>query len=197
MKNIVKGLIVAGLGLALLARPASAQKPGVELGVQLVGASMTNWDGANNNITAFNVGGASFGGAGVGAGSAVTGAFYVNNMIAIEPGLGFGYAKQEGASNSVSVLNLQVGVPIYLKRGWGKAGGLFVEPFAGMNRLSSGGTSSSQNHFGANVGTKIKMMDCFFWRAQVGVDMGLKNTTDGIPKYTAFGGSFGLSVYLH
>ena len=88
-------------------------------------------------------------------------------------------------------------MPIYLKKGWGKAGGLFVAPFGGTNRLSAGGSSSSQNHFGANVGTKMKLSDNVFWRVQAGLDMGLENTGDGIPKSTSFGGAFGLSVYLH
>ena len=196
MKGIAKGLIAVGLGLALIAKPASAQKPGVELGVGLVGVSMINPEGSGNNLTVFNVGSATFGGIGLGAGSNVSAAFYLNDMIAIEPALGYGYGKAEGASNSTNILSLQVGVPIYLKRGWGKDGGLFVTPFVGMNRLSSGGTSSSQNHFGANVGTKLKITSNVFWRLQAGLDMGLKNTTDGIPKSTSFGAGFGLNVYL-
>ena len=196
MKGIAKGLIAVGLGLALLAKPASAQKPGVELGVQLVGVSMIDPSGSGNNLTTFNIGGATFGGAGFGGGSLVTGAFYVSDMIAIEPGVAFGYVKPEGSSNSFDILNLQVGVPIYLKRGYGKDGGLFVDPFFGMNRVSSGGTSSTQNHFGANVGTKLKLSSNVFWRLQAGIDMGLENKTDGIPKTTSFGGAFGLSVYL-
>ena len=51
MKGIAKGLIAAGLGLALIAKPASAQKPGVELGVNLVGISMINPSGSGNNVT--------------------------------------------------------------------------------------------------------------------------------------------------
>ena len=196
MKGIAKGLIAVGLGLALLAKPASAQKPGVELGVQLASFSVVNPDGSNNNFTAFNVGAASFSGLGFGGGSLVTGAFYVNDMIAIEPGVGFSYMKPEGSSNSINLWNLQLGVPIYFKRGYGKDGGLFVTPFFGMNRASSGGTSSTQNHFGANVGTKLKLSSNVFWRLQAGVDMGLENKTDGIPKSTSFGGAFGLSVYL-
>ena len=65
-----------------------------------------------------------------------------------------------------------------------------------MNKLSGGG-SVSQNHFGANVGTKLKLSDNVFWRVQGGLDMGMENTGDFIPKYTAFGGAFGLNVYLH
>ena len=85
---------------------------------------------------------------------------------------------------------------MYFKRGWGKDGGLFVTPFFGMNRLSAGGSSVSQNHFGANVGTKLKISSNLFWRLQAGLDMGLKNTGDGIPKSTSFGAGFGLNVYL-
>ena len=196
IKGIMKGAVVAGLGLALVAKPAHAQKPGVELGVNLVGISMINPQGSGNNLTVFNVGSATFGGIGLGAGSGISGAFYVNDMIAIEPQLGYGYGKAEGSSNSTNILGIQVGVPIYLKRGWGKAGGLFIDPFFGMNRLSSGGSSSSQNHFGANVGTKLKLSSNVFWRVQAGLDMGMENKTDGIPKSTSIGAGFGLSVYL-
>jgi outer membrane protein with beta-barrel domain len=195
MKGIVKGLVVAGLGLALTASVVAAQKPGVELGVTLAGFSMISPDGGDK-ITVFNVGSASFGGVSLSPGSGVTAAFYLNEMIAIEPQLGFGYAKDEGASDGTSILGLQVGVPIYLKKEWGKGGGLFITPFLGMTKISSGGTSSSQNHFGANVGTKLRISDNVFWRIQAGVDMGMENSDDGIPKTTSFGGAFGLNVYL-
>lgn len=186
MKTIIKGSILAAFALAFVAGHAAAQKPRAEIGVQLVTLNLSNPDGSNNNSTNF----------GFGHGSA-SAAFYLNDMIALEPTVLYAYTKDEGASNATTALGLQLGLPIYLKRGWGKAGGIFVAPFIGMNRLSSGGASATQNHFGADVGTKIKVMDCLFWRGQVGVDMGLKNTTDGIPKYTDFNASFGLSVYLH
>lgn len=196
MKGIAKGLVAVGLGLALFANTASAQKPGVELGVGLAGFSLINPDGSNNNLTIFSLGTASEGGVGVSAGSGLTAAFYLSDMIAIEPGLGYVHAKSEGATDATTILSFQVGVPIYLNKGWGKAGGLFVTPFVGINHLSQGGTSTSQNHFGANVGTKMKITDNVFWRVQAGLDMGLENTSDGIPKSTSFGAAFGLNVYL-
>lgn len=186
MKNIVKGLILAALALALLAKPAMAQKPKVEFGTQFVSLNLSNPDGSGNNSTNF----------GFGHGN-VSAAFYLNEMIALEPTILYAYTKNEGASNATTALGLNLAVPIYLKRGFGREGGLFVAPYVGYMRLSTGGASASQNLFGANVGTKIKIMDCLFWRAQVGAEMGLENKTDGIPKYTDLNASFGLSVYLH
>ena len=61
MKGIVKGLAAAGLGLVLVTSVAHAQKPGVELGVGLVGFSAINPDGDNNNITVMNIGTGAFG----------------------------------------------------------------------------------------------------------------------------------------
>jgi hypothetical protein len=173
----------------------------VELGVGLAGFSMNNPDGGNNNLTIFGLGTAFQSGLGVSSGSGVTAAFYLNEMIAIEPGFGFLHAKSEGATDATTFLSFQVGVPIYLKKGWGKAGGLFVTPYVGMNRASSSGTTSTQNHFGANVGTKMKISDNLFWRVQVGYDMGLKSKTPAdpefVPKSTSFGAAFGLNLYLH
>ena len=186
MKGIAKGLIAVGLGLALFARTASAQKPGVEFGFQMVGLNLSNPDGSGNNSTNFGLGNGN-----------VSAAWYVNEMIAIEPTLVYAYSKDEGASDANSGLGLQVAVPIYLNKGWGKAGGFFVAPFVGLNHVSSGGSGASQMHFGADVGTKIKITDMLFWRVQAGFDMGQDKATDGLPKYTDINAGFGLSVYLH
>ena len=195
MKGIVKGLAAAGLGLALIANTAHAQKPGVELGINLVGFSSISPDGGDN-LTVMNIGTASFGGIGLSSGAGVTAAWYLSEMIAIEPQLGWGRAKQENVDDATSILNIGVGVPIYLKKGWGKAGGFFVTPFVGMTKISSGGSDQSQTHFGANVGTKLRISDNLFWRGSVGVDLGQENTDDGIPKTTAFGLQFGLTAFL-
>jgi hypothetical protein len=197
MKGIVKGLVAVGLGLAFVAKPVSAQKPGVEFGLQLAGFSAINPDGADNNTTAFNLAGANASGVGITTSSGVTAAFYLTDMIAIEPGLGYGHIKQDPSTDATSIMNLSIGVPIYLKKGWGKAGGIFVTPYVGMTKISAGGSSTSQNHFGANVGTKMNLAGNFFWRVQVGYDMGMENTGDGIPKSTAFGAALGINYYLH
>ena len=195
MKGIVKGLAAAGLGLALVANTAHAQKPGVELGVNLLGFASINPDGDDNNATVMNIGTASLGGAAPSTGSAVTAAWYLNEMIAIEPALGWGRLKLEADDDATTFMSIGVGVPIYLKKGWGKAGGLFVTPFVGIFRMSAGGADAvSQTHLGANVGTKMRITDNVFWRAQVGFDMGQEN--DDFAKSTTMGGQFGLNVYL-
>lgn len=197
IKGMLKGLVLGALALALVAKPASAQKPGVELGMNLVGFAAYNPDGSGNNVTVFNLGTASFGGVGLTTGSNLTAGFYLSDMIAIEPGLGYGYGKAEGSSDATTLLSLQVAVPIYLRKGWGKAGGLFVSPYVGMSKISQSGSSQSQNHFGANVGTKMRLADNFFWRVQAGFDMGMENTDDGVPKSTTIGASLGINYYLH
>jgi len=195
-KSFLKGLALAGLGLALVANTAAAQKPGVELGINLVGFSMINPEGDDNNLTAFNVGTASFGGLALTSGSGVTAAFYLTEMIAIEPAVGYGMMKAEGADDATSILSLGIGVPIYLKKGWGKAGGFFVTPLIGINSISSGGESSSQLHFGASAGTKLEISENLFWRVAANFDMGQENEDDGIPKTTTFGLQFGLTAFL-
>ena len=184
MKGIVKGLAAAGLGLAMVANTANAQKPGPELGIQFVGFDMLNPDGDNNNTTNF----------GLGSGN-VTVAFYINEMIAIEPGLTYGMTSYEADGvDATSSMGLQVAVPIYLKKGWGKAGGFFIAPHLGMFRLDPGaGDAVSQNHWGVSVGTKMKISDDLYWRIQATWDNGLEN--DDFGKYTDIGLSGGLSLY--
>lgn len=190
-KGIAKGLVAVGLGLAIVAAPLSAQKPGPEFGIQFVGFQMNNPDGDNNNSTDF----------GLGSGD-VSVAFYLTEMIAIEPTLVYGMSKPEGGGDAASAMGFQVAVPIYFSRGWGKAGGLFVAPHIGLNRFDGGpGDAISQTHFGASLGTKLKVSDQIFWRVQGGFDMGMEKGNlgdlDFVPKYTDIGASFGLSVYLH
>lgn len=187
MKGIVKGLALAGLGLAFAANTAHAQKPGPEFGIQFVGVSSTSPDGGDA-ITTIGLGN-----------SDISVAFYMNEMIAIEPTLTF--SRVSSGDVSASALGLQVAVPIYLKKDWGKGGGLFIAPHAGINRLSAddGVTSGSgsQLHFGANLGTKIRVSDNIFWRAQAGIDLGQESTGGDITfgSYTMFGGSFGITAY--
>jgi hypothetical protein len=196
-KSFLKGLALAGLGLALVSTRAQAQKPGVELGINFIGFSAINPDGDDNNISAFNIGTASFGGQSLTSGSGVTAAFYLTEMIAIEPRVGFGSAKAEGADDGVSILSLGVGVPIYLKKGWGKAGGIFVTPFVGYSSISSGGESAGAMHFGADAGFKGPISENIFWRGAVGFDMGQENEDDGIPKMTTIGLQLGITAYLN
>ena len=197
-KSILKGLALAGLGLALVSNRAFAQKPGVELGINFIGFSAINPDGDDNNVSAFNIGTASFGGQSLTSGSGVTAAFYLTEMIAIEPRIGFGSAKLEGADDATSILSLGVGVPIYLKKSWGKAGGVFVTPFLGYNSISSGGSSGGAMHFGADLGFKGPITEGVFWRGAVGFDMGQENTDADIPlpKMTTIGLQFGITAYL-
>src|ERR1041385_554039 len=195
IKGIAQGLMLGGLGLALVATPAHAQKPGIELGVNLASFASIDPDGGTK-ITGFNIGTASFGGVAPTSSPGISAAWYLSDMIAIEPQLGFGRIKPDG-SDATSFFNIQVGVSIYLKRGWGKAGGFFVDPYVGMFKASSGSTSQSQTHFGANVGTKMKLggSDKVFWRAQIGYDLGQENTSDNVPKINTLSAGLGLSVY--
>lgn len=183
IKGMLKGFVAAGLAVALTASVAQAQKPAPEFGMQFIGLEMVNPDGPDNNETNF----------GLGAGN-VSVAFYLQEGIAIEPTLLFGYQKLEGVDDANSSLGLKVAVPIYLAKDWGKGGGLFVAPHVGVNRMSSGGNSASQNFVGANVGTKMEISDNLFWRMQAGFDMHLEN--DDFGSATVIGASFGLSVYL-
>ena len=196
MKGIVKGLVAAGLGLALIANVAAAQKPGLEFGTQLATFVSVKPDGGNS-LSIFGLGaGWAMAQAPLGAPANVSVAYYLNEQIAIEPVLIFAHFKPEG-SDATDLFGLTVSVPIYLKKGWGKAGGLFIAPSVGMGRLSSGGSSSSQNHFGVAAGTKLKVSDNIFWRIQGNFESGMENSDDAIPSYTSFGASFGLSAYLH
>ena len=185
MKGIVKGLALAGLGLAFAANTAHAQKPGPEFGIQFVGFDMNNPDGDNNNTTNF----------GLGSGD-VTVAFYINEMIAIEPGLTYGMTSFEGGGDSQSELGLNVAVPIYLKKGWGKAGGFFIAPELGIDRVDPGaGDAVTAKHWGVLVGTKMKISDDLYWRVQAFWVNQLEDTDNAIPKMTDIGLSGGISLY--
>jgi hypothetical protein len=193
IKNVLKGLTLAGLGLAFVANTAHAQKPGVELGLNLGGFSMISPDGGDK-ITVMSLGSANFGGVSFSAAPGATAAWYLNEMIAIEPSIGFGRMSVDDGSDATTIMTIGVGVPIYLKKGWGRDGGLFVTPFIGTGRISSGGETISQTHLGANVGTKLKISDNVFWRIHAGVDMGQEN--DDFVATTAIGGGVGINVYL-
>jgi hypothetical protein len=184
MKGIVKGLALAGLGLAFAANTAHAQKPGPEFGVQFAFLDLNNPDGSGNNSTNFGLGNGD-----------VTVAFYINEMIAIEPGLTFNYSSPEtgDASNS---LGLDVAVPIYLKKGWGKAGGFFIAPLVGINRVDGGaGDAVTAKHWGVGVGTKMKINDGLYWRVQAFWVNQLEDTDNLIPKMSDIGISGGISLY--
>lgn len=190
MKGIVKGLAAAGLGLALVANTAHAQKPGPEFGIQFVSFDMMNQDGDNNNTTNF----------GLGSGN-VTVAFYINEMIAIEPSLQYGMTSFEvDGADATSTLAFTVGVPIYLKKGWGKAGGFFVEPAVGITRFDPGaGDAISQNLVAVAVGTKLRITDDLYWRIQAFyanyLESGDVGDPDYAPQVTDIGLSGGISLY--
>ena len=190
MKGIVKGLALAGLGLAFAANTAHAQKPGPEFGIQFVGLDLNNPDGSDNNSTNFGFGNGD-----------VSVAFYLNEMIAIEPSLTYAMQSYEASgADATSQLGLRVGVPIYLKKGWGKAGGFFIEPFVGINREDPGAADAlSQTHIGVAVGTKLKITDDLYWRIQAFYDNGLESGNVGDPdfvaKQTDMGISGGISLY--
>ena len=183
-KGILKGLVVAGLGLALVANTAQAQKPGPEIGVQFIGLNMGNPDGDDNNSTSF----------GFGSGD-LSVAFYLTPMIALEPMLTFGYSSPE-TGDAQSAWGLTLGVPIYLKKGFGREGGFFVEPFFGMESNDGGaGDAVSQTHLGVALGTKLKISDDFFWRIQAYYKNTMENEDDFLPQQTDIGLSGGLSMY--
>lgn len=190
MKGIVKGLALAGLGLAFAANTAHAQKPGPEFGIQFVGFNMNNPDGSDNNTTSF----------GLGSGD-VSVAFYINEMIAIEPTLTYAMQSYElSGADATSQLGLRVAVPIYLKKGWGKAGGFFIAPHVAITRNDPGaGDAISQNHVGVSVGTKMKITDDLYWRVQAYWDNGLESGDVGDPDFAAkttdMGISGGISLY--
>lgn len=186
MKGIVKGLALAGLGLAFAANTAHAQKPGPEFGIQFVSLVMDNPDGDNNNSTNFGLGNGD-----------VTVAFYLNEMIAIEPSLVYGMQSYEASgADATSQLGLRVGVPIYLKKGWGKAGGFFIAPMVGLMRQDPGAADAvTAKHWGVAVGTKIQISGDFFWRVQAYWVNQLEDTDNAIPKMTDIGLSGGISLY--
>lgn len=185
MKGIVKGLALAGLGLAFVANTAHAQKPGPEFGIQFAFLDLNNPDGDNNNSTNF----------GLGSGD-VTVAFYINEMIAIEPGLTYGMQSYEGGGDGTSQLGLDVAVPIYLKKGWGKAGGFFIAPMVGINRDDPGAADAvTRKHWGVGVGTKMKISDDLYWRVQAFWVNQLEDTDNSVPKMSDMGISGGISLY--
>lgn len=117
-------------------------------------------------------------------------AMYLNDKLALEPRVGFMYAKAEGASEGSTMFGLGVFAPFYFAGDRGHSG-LFVAPGVDINMFSPAGGSSSTNiDFGADVGYKGKMTDRISWR-------GAATLRDG-DSYgdMQIGGMFGFSVWF-
>lgn len=110
---------------------------------------------------------------------------YLNDKLALEPTLGFGYIKPDGAADGVTLLSLGVMAPFYFAGDRGHSG-LFVAPGVMITKVTD---VDAAIDFGVDLGFKGKMSDKVSWRAAAQLRDGDSFTDASI------GGVFGLSVF--
>ncbi len=110
---------------------------------------------------------------------------YLNDKLALEPTLGFGYIKPDGAADGVTLLALGVMAPYYFAGDRGHSG-LFVAPGVMITKVTD---VDAAIDFGVDLGFKGKMSDKVSWRAAAQLRDGDSFTDASI------GGVFGLSVF--
>lgn len=110
---------------------------------------------------------------------------YLNDKLALEPTLGFGYLKPEGAADGSTLLSLGVMAPYYFAGDRGHSG-LFVAPGVMITKITD---IDAAIDFGADIGFKGKMNDKVSWRAAAQLRDG-----DSFGD-ASIGGSFGLSIW--
>lgn len=135
------------------------------------------------DLAAINITNGTFLGAGI-PGSVALGV-YLNDKIALEPTLGFNYAKPDGAADGTTAISLGVMAPFYFSGDRGRSG-LFVAPGVMITKVTD---VDAAIDFGADVGFKGKMSDKVSWRAAAQLRDGDSFADASI------GGVFGLSVF--
>jgi hypothetical protein len=177
---------VFGLGIALAAPTAAQSSSGspIELGMDARLATRWNSFGGetgNRTTLAFPV-------------NQVRVGFALNEMIEVEPALGFGYSTLAGGHSTSA--DLIVGLPINLQTDRSKPN-WYVRPLVGLDRESTTirdeNESSNQVSFGAGVGVRVPIDRRFAGRFEANYMHG--NHTDAFGSYDQLGLLAGLSFF--
>lgn len=167
------------LAVTLLLPAGSAAAQGMELGAGIAGIGYRS-PSTGHGLTTIGLGG-----------FALTTGFYLSPGIAFEPATQFAYARSNG--QSLTQLDLGVGLPFYTDKGYGHKGTYFA-PEVGVTLYDDGNYSAKQFRVGASVGQKMEISDNASFRVGLRVAEGLKNNDyNSIFSITAF---FGFSVFL-
>lgn len=110
--------------------------------------------------------------------------FFLNNdsRVSIEPAVGFGYSKTEGASGVTNYL-LEAGALYHFRPARlitdvaNRAAVSYVRPFVAFNGYSVGGASKNDNEFsaGAGIGVKVPYRTNIAIRAEANIGYGFDN----------------------
>lgn len=183
--------IAALAALALVAMPclAQAQENATELTAGVLGFGYTTCSDCDG-VFEIATGGAGTGPfTGLGGGTFAAG-FYLSPAVAFEPTVALSRLSSDG--ESLTVLNLGLAMPYYLKGGWGRQGA-YLAPKLAYNAFSAGDESESQVALGLGIGAKTPLNDMAAFRFQVNFEYGFESD---LPSTTSFGVFFGLSVFL-
>lgn len=110
---------------------------------------------------------------------------YLNDKLALEPTLAFGYSKPDGAADGTTAIGLGVMAPYYFSGDRGHSG-LFVAPGVMITKVTD---IDAAIDFGADIGFKGKMSDKVSWRAAAQLRDGDSYGDASV------GGVFGLSIW--
>ena len=187
---------LAVLALAATALTAQAQEKATEVTAGVAALQYTDYDG-----------GSTFEGATGGSYFAV--GFYMNEGLAIEPSIAFNYFSVsvddfDTLNSHTSALTFGVAVPYYFNKGWGRKGPYLaprvtytsnsVKPCSDDADPVCDSITASQVGLGIAIGTKVPLNDAAALRLQASYEYGFEN--DETTNSSAFGASFGLSVFL-
>lgn len=180
---------LVALTLVAMVGMAQAQVKATELTAGVIGLGYTTCSDCEGVLEIATGGSGSGAFTGMGGGTFAAG-FYLSPAVAFEPTLAFSRLSSDG--ESLTVLNLGIAMPYYLKAGWGRYGTYFA-PRLTYNSFSVDDESESQITLGLGLGTKTSLNDLAAFRFQVNFDYGFEGD---LPSTTSFGVFFGLSVFL-
>jgi hypothetical protein len=196
MRKFFRISSLAALALGATALTAQAQEKATEITAGVAALQYTDYDG-----------GSTFEGATGGSYFAV--GFYMNEGLAIEPSIAFNYFSVsvddfDTLNSHTSALTFGVAVPYYFNKGWGRKGPYLaprvtytsnsIKPCSDDADPGCDSITASQFGLGIAIGTKVPLNDAAALRLQASYQYGFEN--DETTNSSAFGASFGLSVFL-
>ncbi len=171
MRSVLRRAFAVAALVGASAVTAQAQMGGLkveEIRIDLAGVNITNGTSMGAGIP----------------GSLALG-LYLNDKIALEPTLSFGYSNPDDADAGTTTIGLGVMAPFYFSGDRGHSG-LFVAPGVMITKVTD---IDAAIDFGADIGFKGKMSDKVSWRAAAQLRDGDSFTDASV------GGVFGFSIW--
>ncbi|MGH7657323.1 MAG: hypothetical protein ACREL6_03745, partial [Gemmatimonadales bacterium] len=117
--------------------------------------------------------------------------FYTSDRIEIEPRISLQYVKFENSDAATSFDGV-LGLLYHLSTDR-SAARWYLRPFAGINRISSGGNGETQFQLGGGVGVKIPAGERLAWRVEGNFNHAFES--DNLGSSDVVGLLFGISYY--